>query len=189
MKPATRLVAGVGVSMVVALVLAAGTSGIGASGPATTDGLTRAQVDETVRAHNIWRKRVGVFSIRWAADLAAMSQTRATYLAMHGCFIEHGLLPEDVGENLYHSWPLKADGRPDALNPVTATQVVDAWGDESAYYSAAHDTCASGRQCGHYTQIVWPTTEEVGCGMAVCPSMGQVWVCRYRPKGNVRIIR
>lgn len=29
----------------------------------------------------------------------------------------------------------------------------------------------------------------VGCGMAVCPTLGQVWVCNYRPRGNVRIIR
>jgi len=34
---------------------------------------------------------------------------------------------------------------------------------------------------------VWASTEEVGCGRAVCPTFGQVWVCRYRPRGNVRI--
>jgi len=157
-------------------------------GLAAGDGLTRAQADETLRAHNAWRKRLGVLSLRWAPDLAAMAQTRARYLATHGCYIEHGLVSEDVGENLYHAGPLKADGRPDALNPVTPTQVVDEWGNESAYYSHSTDTCAPKRQCGHYTQIVWSSTEEVGCGKGICPTLGQVWVCLYRPRGNVKLI-
>ena len=152
-------------------------------------GFTRPQVEEVLRAHNGWRRLVGVPPLRWALDLAARAQRRAAYLATHGCFIEHGILPEDVGENLYHSGPLRAEGRRNELNPVTPTQVVDAWGAEAADYSPVRDTCAPKRQCGHYTQIVWITTEEVGCGMAVCPTLGQVWVCNYRPKGNVRMIR
>ena len=153
------------------------------------NGLTRARADEIVRAHNAWRGRVGVSSLRWAPDLAARAQDRAEYLAAHGCVIEHGLLPEDVGENLYHVGPLHTEGRKDELFVVTATQVVDAWGAEGADCSPAHDTCAWRRQCAHYTQIVWTTTEEVGCGMSVCPTLGQVWVCNYRPKGNIRILR
>jgi pathogenesis-related protein 1 len=64
--------------------------------------------------------------------------------------------------------------------------VVEAWAAESADYSPDTGTCAPTRQCLHYTQIVWPATEEVGCGMAVCPALGQVWVCNYRPAGNIR---
>ena len=82
--------------------------------------------------------------------------------------------------------PLQAAGHTDELAVVTATWVVDAWGAESADYSAGSDTCAPNRHCGHYTQIVWATTREVGCGVAVCPTLGQVWVCNDRPKGNVR---
>lgn len=151
--------------------------------------LTRAEADEIVRAHNLWRKRAGVLPIRWAADLASQAQNRAGQLASQGCRIEHGLLPDDVGENLYRAGPLRSSGRKDALLIVSPTQVVDAWGAESEDYSPASGSCAPGRQCGHYTQVVWPTTEEVGCGMAVCSSLGQVWVCRYRPRGNIRVLR
>ena len=79
--------------------------------------------------------------------------------------------------------------RKDQVVGVTATQVVDRWGAESADYSRVYDTCASNRQCGHYTQIVWTTTREVGCGMSVCPTLGQVWVCNYRPSGNIRFLK
>jgi pathogenesis-related protein 1 len=156
---------------------------------AEADGVTSAQADELVRAHNAWRRRVGVPSLRWATDLAARAQARAAYLAAHGCVMEHGPLPEDVGENLYLVGPLHTEGRTDEQFVVTATEVVDAWGAESADYSPAHDTCAANRQCGHYTQIVWTTTREVGCGMSVCPTLAQVWVCDYRPAGNIRIVR
>ncbi|MDO9190699.1 MAG: CAP domain-containing protein [Sulfurimicrobium sp.] len=38
--------------------------------------------------------------------------------------------------------------------------------------------------CGHYTQLVWKKTTAVGCGMAVCGSRDQIWVCQYSPAGN-----
>ena len=60
-----------------------------------------------------------------------------------------------------------------------------AWGVEGADYDPALGTCVPDRQCGHYTQIVWAATEDVGCGTSVCPSLGQVWVCNYQPAGNV----
>jgi pathogenesis-related protein 1 len=94
-----------------------------------------------------------------------------------------------VGENLYRASALEFDSGGRSFYAVLPAHVVDAWGAVSADYSPASGSCAAGRQCGHYTQIVWPSTEEVGCGMAVCPSLGQVWACRYRPRGNVRVIR
>jgi pathogenesis-related protein 1 len=144
---------------------------------------------EIVKAHNGWRTRAGVPSLGWAADLAAQAQNRALQLARQDCALEHGPLPDDVGENLYRASALERDSGGRAFPIVSPSQVVDAWGAESADYSPSTTACAPNRQCGHYTQIVWPTTEEVGCGMAVCPSLGQVWICRYRPRGNVRVLR
>jgi hypothetical protein len=36
---------------------------------------------------------------------------------------------------------------------------------------------------GHFTQIVWPTTTEIGCGIASSASNDYL-VCRYAPTGN-----
>ncbi|HEU4579671.1 MAG TPA: CAP domain-containing protein [Polyangiaceae bacterium] len=42
--------------------------------------------------------------------------------------------------------------------------------------------------CGHYTQLVWRNTREVGCGYATCVSSDGfsdgIWVCNYSPPGN-----
>jgi pathogenesis-related protein 1 len=186
---AARILATLGVALLTSVALFGVIEAAAGRPGADGSGLTRDQADEMVRAHNAWRWRVGVPSLRWAGDLAARAQARAAHLAAHGCIIEHGRLPGNVGENLYRAGPLRADGREDELFLVTPTHVVDLWGAESADYSSEHDSCAWDRQCGHYTQIVWPTTEEVGCGRSVCPSLGQVWVCNYRPKGNIRILR
>ena len=189
MRTSARVLAAFAASSLIAVSgpWALGVAGCGAR--ATGASLTRAQVDEVLRAHNVWRARARVPPIRWAEDLAAQAQARAAYLAGHGCDIVHGPLPADVGENLCWVGAVRAAGHKDELDAVTPTWVIDKWGAESADYSPERDACAPNRQCGHYTQIVWPTTTEVGCGMTVCPTLDQVWVCNYRPRGNVRGLR
>ena len=68
--------------------------------------VTSAEAVEMVQAHNAWRTRAGVLSLRWAADLAAQAQNRALQLARQDCALEHGMLPDDVGENLYRAGAL-----------------------------------------------------------------------------------
>ena len=70
--------------------------------------------------------------------------------------------------------------------------VVAAWAGEAKDYDYASNTCASGKVCGHYTQLVWRDTLRVGCAHSVCttnsPFPGQTnwdfWVCDYEPPGN-----
>jgi len=135
---------------------------------------------ETVRAHNAWRARVGVLPVRWSPELAGNATRWSIALARRGCKLSHDSSADD-GENLFWAGPLKATGEEPRVNPLTPKAVVDAWGAESEFYSHGRNRCARGKVCGHYVQIVWAATHEIGCGASTCGDRGQVWVCRYRP--------
>ncbi len=39
-------------------------------------------------------------------------------------------------------------------------------------------------ETGHYTQMIWKNTTEIGVGIATCPSGGVIVVANYNPPGN-----
>jgi len=65
---------------------------------------------------------------------------------------------------------------------ASATDLVDAWGNEVALYS--YPDAAFSEATGHFTQLVWKVTNQVGCGRAFC-SNGWLVFCEYMPWGNV----
>jgi pathogenesis-related protein 1 len=147
-------------------------------------GLSAAQAEELLRAHNGWRRMVDVRPLRWSDELARGAQAHADSLAADGCRLSHHGLPANVGENLLAS-VFSSQVRDEAVHPMAPAEVVNLWASEGSDYDDSRNACASGKQCTHYTQLVAQRTKEVGCGMALCPSRGQVWVCDYYPAGNI----
>jgi pathogenesis-related protein 1 len=137
-------------------------------------------------AHNKWRAAVGVSEkLSYSPELAASAQAWANKLKQgNQCKMRHSA-GEGYGENLYWASALNwSDGRKE-LQKVSAKHVVDSWGSEQADYNYAKNSCAAGKMCGHYTQLVWRSTQKVGCAVAVCDdTQQQVWVCQYQPAGN-----
>jgi pathogenesis-related protein 1 len=69
---------------------------------------------------------------------------------------------------------------------LTITQVIASmWAGERKDFKYGVDT---GKVVGHYTQLVWRTTTEVGCATKLCnagtPRAFHFWVCNYLPAGN-----
>jgi len=96
----------------------------------------------------------------------------------------------DGGESIYASCSTTAPVT------VTGTDAVSSWSAEAAAYTYSTNSCnpaeTSSGECGHYTQLVWRTTNAVGCAVQQCttntPCSGfPDWafvVCDYTPAGN-----
>ncbi len=140
--------------------------------PSQRSGLSPTERDEILNAHNQWRQRYGVPPLKWSSQLADFAQEWANYLADKGFRLQH----RSYGMSHYGENIAAANGR-----SLTPTQVVDMWGNEVKDYNYATNTCR--RVCGHYTQVVWKNTTEVGCGMVHIGGQ-EVWVCNYNPPGN-----
>jgi uncharacterized protein YkwD len=87
--------------------------------------------------------------------------------------VGHELTFGYVGENIYAS-----------SGTASPTGAVTSWDAEKARYNFAANTCSG--VCGHYTQVVWANSLEVGCARALCPSLTyrSGIVCNYGPGGN-----
>eukprot|EP00117_Sycon_ciliatum_P035905 scpid92307/ scgid1571/ Peptidase inhibitor 16; Cysteine-rich protease inhibitor len=161
---------------------------------------TQSQKDAMLNAHNNARSIASptpctpLPAMTWNTVLANVAQAYADR-----CIYEHnGARTSDtngafsyVGENLYISTNTPSD---------PAVVSVMSWDKEKHYYDYDTLVCAPGKVCGHYTQIVWNSSQQLGCGAKLCDaantksypfdkskfSKGYIVVCNYGPGGNYR---
>jgi hypothetical protein len=150
-------------------------SGTGASQPSAALGL-----------HNCARKTVlpaaiaPIAPLTWSDAIATLAQTYSST-----CIYAHSGL-SGYGENIYAA----------AGFTPTLKDAVGTWLSEQPYYNYANNTCSAPSPpgtCGHYTQAVWGSTTQLGCGLTYCTqdspfgSKFPNWyfvVCDYPPAGN-----
>lgn len=152
-------------------------------------GPTLTMQEEFLAAHNRYRAEVtqpagyvGVWSpippLSWSTELEAEAQAWANTLRDQSACksVDHDPQIDalDQGESIFRR-----------MVGLTPTGVVDEFANEkpkytySAPYTFSSDTA-------HYTQIIWRKTTELGCAVAQCQQeLTSVWVCRYKPAGNV----
>ncbi len=129
-------------------------------------------IAEMLRAHNEVRRARQIPPLKWSLRLAELAQQWADHLSATGV-MEHNMSLR-TGQNLYVI-------RGATTRPAL---VVRRWADESQDYREPQKFCRLGAICGHFTQIIWAATQELGCGVAT-GERGQFWVCFYLPPGNV----
>ena len=128
-------------------------------------------MQQMLRLHNQLRATLKLKPLVWSDRVAATAQDWANALMISGHFAHR---PKNrYGENLYETRGRRA----------TAADAFEAWSSEVKMYDYKSNACHHGGQCGHYTQIVWSSTRELGCGVARSPSR-EIWVCNYSPPGN-----
>ena len=128
-------------------------------------------------AHNLERDRVNVPRLGWSAKLAAQAQAWADTLASSNRF-EHAQDRDGAGENLWMG----------PARRYSAEQMIGGFVEEVRYYRSGQfpDVSSTGswHDVGHYTQLIWRGTQEVGCAVGRGQT-NDILVCRYFPAGNV----
>jgi len=119
------------------------------------------QVD-ILAIHNFYRAKYNVPLLDWNDDIAS-------YAADHtgDCVMHHTDGP--YGENL--GW-----GYSDAIAGV------EAWYGEYNEYN--YQAATFDGNSGHFTQVIWKGTTQVGCYIRDCSGTGYL-MCEYLPRGNM----
>ncbi|GAA6046426.1 hypothetical protein JCM3770_004915 [Rhodotorula araucariae] len=125
--------------------------------------------------HNEFRAKHGVSALTWNAELASTAQAWADK-----CVFEHS--GGDSGENIA-AW---------TENSSDVSQGVQMWYDEVSVYDFGNPGYASAT--GHFTQLVWKGTTELGCAVSKCSPLASAgfssgssyfYVCEYSAPGNI----
>jgi len=133
--------------------------------------------------HNTYRDTHHSPDMTLSSSLNDSAQSWANYLASNGVF-EHS--DSDAGENLYVSYTTAS-----SVNAATlANQAVTNWYNEVSDYDYRNPGFSP--ETGHFTQVVWKNSTQLGCGAArgVKTLQGTQYnafyvVCQYAPAGNV----
>ncbi|KYO34392.1 serotriflin [Alligator mississippiensis] len=134
-----------------------------------------------VEKHNTLRREVdppasNMLKMEWNTSAQANAKSWAD-----ACTLSHS--PESsrttdtvCGENLYMS-----------TAPNTWSDAIQYWYDERKYFVHGSGPKSPGDVVGHYTQVVWYKSYQIGCAVAFCPQnkYKYYYVCHYCPAGNI----
>ncbi|WP_207497137.1 CAP family protein [Aridibaculum aurantiacum] len=167
--------------LLAAVALAWVNAGAQSSNRYTGSALSAAEASKILEHHNQARKEVGVQPLEWSTSMSSYAQEWANYLAAtKGCDLIHrqraGEDGKKYGENLFWGSSTRSYQPSDASN---------AWYSEKGSY--VYDQLANNNwnTTGHYTQMIWKGSREIGVGVAYCAGGGLIVVANYYPAGNV----
>ena len=125
-------------------------------------------------AHNKYRKKHHVGNLVLSKDLCNIAQKYAESLARSGNFAHSSNTynGNPLGENLFACYGMK----------ITGKTMTDDWYNEINDYNFNRPGFTSGT--GHFTQVVWKGSKQVGFGYAQARDGYYYGVANYYPAGN-----
>lgn len=133
--------------------------------------LTDLQINQILEAHNMERRLVNEPDLIWNEDLAIYALEWAENLTQKNNGLVHRK-PNKYGENLAYFFG--EDVSKGVLN----------WNEEKLIYIYEEIDKFNYKETGHYSQIIWKKTTEVGCGCVRNKDGVLFLVCNYNPPGN-----
>ena len=161
-------------ALIGACVACAATASISARDSAPSNSFASELLD----AHNTERDRFGAPRLGWSDKLAREAHAWARQLAREGR-MRHASQQErgGAGENLWMG----------SAGAYSASFMVEAFASEKRHFKPGTfphiSRTGNWRDVGHYTQVVWHGTQQVGCAVAR-NNRDDFLVCRYWPAGN-----
>lgn len=126
--------------------------------------------------HNYHRKRHQVDELTRNSEIEAIAQAYSEKLASERSMYhsDNDYNGSPLGENLYACW---GSGQ----ITITGADATDSWYSEVSDYDFNNPGYKSGT--GHFTQLVWKNSKQLGCGVSCQNSYCSV-TCNYYPAGN-----
>lgn len=141
-------------------------------------GMTAKEVRLILEAHNAARSEVGSPALTWSESVARYAKEWADHLASTTHRIQHrphsGKWAQKYGENLFMG----------SAGHYGVGDAVASWYTEKSAYHGGVIEMSRFYTYGHYTQLVWKNTKELGCAKVECNG-NIIIVCNYDPPGNM----
>lgn len=132
-----------------------------ASGDTDIDEYAKKCIDR----HNNDRSKHSAPELAWNQTLADYAKK---YLKNQNCVFAHSGGP--YGENI-------------AMGYDSAEDAIKAWYEENKQYN--FKIAKFSESTGHFTQMVWKSSTQIGCADVDCGDKGTFMACEYFPRGNV----
>ncbi|XP_029468794.1 uncharacterized protein LOC115097266 isoform X2 [Rhinatrema bivittatum] len=137
------------------------------------DGMTSQFEQEVLETHNTYRRQHGAPPLRLSRELCQASQKWASHLLSLRA-LQHSNTAH--GENIWYKWN-------SSLRDISGKDVVDTWYSEIKDYNFSEPGFQN--NTGHFTQVVWKDSKEVGIAKTVDGKGLVIVVAQYSPAGNI----
>ncbi|XP_060558479.1 uncharacterized protein LOC132718772 isoform X2 [Ruditapes philippinarum] len=135
-------------------------------------------IDDAVKVHNELRAKHGAPKLKHTKDLSDYAQKWAENLAANNDFKHSDCVHkgERIGENICCKWSSTGAD-------YTGREACEQWYSEISKHDFHSEPRTLGS--GHFTQMVWKGSKEMGIGKAKTSGGKVIVVANYRPAGNL----